>query len=104
MHVEYVADPTYAVREIRLRPEEYAGCGRRSAPISRSTRAAGRSGSPSRLRTLRMLSTERRQGECVPHLQHGRRDWLRLAGVKSSIWPPFVNGSSGVIGGLNATA
>ena len=93
MHVEYVSDPGYAVREIRLRPEEYR---RLSAAIRADFLLDGRGriqridhpgygccdafyrapGKHSALRTCNTWAAK----------------WLRLAGVKTSLWPPFVQG------------
>jgi uncharacterized protein (TIGR02117 family) len=93
MHVEYVADPSYAVREIRLRPEEY----RRLWAAIRADFALDERGQPQR----------------IDHPGYGRSDafyqatgkanavrtcnavaagWLSLSGVKVGAWPPFVNG------------
>ena len=93
MHVEYVPSPAYAVREIRLRPEEY----RRLWAAIRADFALGPGGRP----------------QLIDHPGYGRADafyratgkanavrtcnavvanWLRLAGVETSLWPPFVNG------------
>jgi uncharacterized protein (TIGR02117 family) len=93
MHVEYVPSPYYAVREIRLRPEEY----RRLWAAIRADFALDGRGRPKR----------------IPHPGYGPADafyratgkenmfrtcnsWaasrLRLAGVKTSLWPPFVQG------------
>jgi len=60
MHVEYVPGPEYAVREIRLRPEEYRRLGQRSAPTSRSIRRGGQSGYHTRVTAVATLSTARR--------------------------------------------
>ena len=93
MHVEYAADPSYAVREIRLRPEEYR---RLWAAIRADFLLDGRGriqridhpgygccdafyrapGKHSALRTCNTWAAK----------------WLRLAGVKTSLWPPFVQG------------
>jgi uncharacterized protein (TIGR02117 family) len=93
MHVEYVSDPSYAAREIRLRPEEY----RRLWAAIRADLALDGRGRPQR----------------IDHPGYGRSDafykatgkanavrtcnavaagWLGLAGVKVSVWPPFVPG------------
>jgi uncharacterized protein (TIGR02117 family) len=93
MHVEYVPSPYYAVRQIRLRPEEY----RRLWAAIRADLALGADGRPRH----------------VGHPGYGRSDtfyeatgkasmfrtcnsWaagrLRLAGVKTSLWPPFAQG------------
>jgi uncharacterized protein (TIGR02117 family) len=94
MHVEWVSNPErYAERSIRLRPEEY----RRLWAAIRSDFRLNESGKPER----------------IGHPGYGRSDafywatgrfnalktcntWaasrFRLAGVKSSLWPPFVQG------------
>ena len=93
MHVEYVPSPYYAARQIRLRPEEY----RRLWAAIRADLALDERGRPQR----------------VDHPGYGRSDavydasckanairtcnavaagWLGLAGVKVSVWPPFVPG------------
>jgi uncharacterized protein (TIGR02117 family) len=92
MHVEYVPDPGYAVREIRLRPEEY----RR---LWASIRAD--------------LVLRRGQPLRIDHPGYGPSDafyratgkanafrtcnsWVagrfRLAGIRTSLWPPFAQG------------
>jgi uncharacterized protein (TIGR02117 family) len=93
MHVEWVGDPGYAGREIRLRPEEYRrlwaairadfaldGRGRTRhlahpgyGPADAFYRATGKA---SAVRTCNSWAADR----------------LRLAGVKTSLWPPFVQG------------
>lgn len=93
MHVEWVSDPAYAAREIRLRPEEY----RRLWAAIRSDFEPGADGGPDR----------------IDYPGYGRSDafywatgeanafytcnaWaanrLRIAGVATSLWPPFVQG------------
>ena len=93
MHVEWVRDPRYAARAVRLRPEEY----RRLWAAVRSDFRRDARGQPMR----------------VDHPGYGPSDafywsggrfsalstcntWvasrLRLAGVKASAWPPFVQG------------
>ena len=93
MHVEYVDSPAYAVREIRLRPDEY----RRLWTAIRADFDLDKRGRPQR----------------IDHPGYGRADvfyeatgkanavrtcnavaahWLRLAGVETSAWPPFVGG------------
>jgi uncharacterized protein (TIGR02117 family) len=93
VHVEYVASPYYAVREIRLRPEEYRrlwaairadfALDRRGRPILIDHPGYGpadafyrASGKANMFRTCNAVAAS----------------WLRLAGVKTSLWPPFVNG------------
>ena len=89
MHVEWVVDPSYAVREVRLRPAEY----RRLWAAIRSDFG----GPPERLdhpgygpgdafyRATGKASAIRTCNSWAA----GR---LRLAGVKTSLWPPFVQG------------
>jgi len=93
MHVEWVSNPNYMDRAIRLRPEEY----RRLWAAIRSDFDLDAGGRPRR----------------IDHAGYGRSDafywatgkfnglktcntWaasrLRLAGVETSIWPPFVQG------------
>ena len=93
MHVEYVPAPSYAVREIRLRPEEY----RRLWATIRAD----------------FLLDARGRPQLIDHPGYGPSDaffratgkanairtcnavaarWLTLAGVETSVWPPFVNG------------
>src|SRR4051794_31010741 len=93
MHVEYVPSPDYAVRQIRLRPEEY----RRLWAAVRADFALDRRGRPQRIdhpgygpgdafyRATGKASAVRTCNAVVA-------DWLRLAGVKTSLWPPFAQG------------
>ena len=93
VHVEYVPDVRYAVREIRLRPEEY----RRLWAAIRADFALDDGGRPQRLghpgygpadafyRATGKASAIRTCNAVVS-------GWLRLAGVKTSLWPAFVNG------------
>ena len=93
MHVEYVPSPYYAVRQIRLRPEEY----RRLWAAIRSDFALDGRGRPRRIdhpgygpadafyRTTGKASAFRTCNSWAA----GR---LRLAGVETSLWPPFAQG------------
>ena len=93
MHVEWISDPVYAVREVRLRPAEYRrlwAAVRSDFELDSDGRAQhidhsgyGKSdtfyratGKASALRTCNSWASNR----------------LRLAGVKTSVWPPFVQG------------
>ena len=93
MHVEYISDPGFAVREIRLRPEEY----RRLWAAIRADFALDQRGRPKRLdhagygccdAFYRAVGKESAVRTCNSWVAR----WLRLAGVKTSAWPPFVNG------------
>jgi uncharacterized protein (TIGR02117 family) len=93
MHVEYVPSPSYAVRQIRLRPEEY----RRLWAAIRADFALDGNGRPIHIRHpgygpsdafYRATGKENAFRTCNSWAA-GR---LRLAGVKASLWPPFVHG------------
>jgi len=93
MHVEYVESPAYAAREIRLRPDEY----RRLWAAIRSDFLLDKRGRPQRMyhpgygpsdafyRGTGKANAVRTCNAVVAH-------WLRLAGVETSAWPPFVGG------------
>lgn len=93
IHAEYVQSPDYAVREIRLRPGEY----RRLWAAIRADFALDSRGRPIHIdhpgyglsdtffRASGKASMFRTCNAVTAH-------WLRLAGVKASIWPPFVQG------------
>src|SRR5205823_12587472 len=93
MHVEYVPSPAYAVREIRLRPEEY----RRLWAAIRADFALDPRGRPQHIphpgygccdtfyRATGKASAIRTCNSWVA-------DRLRLAGIRTSVWPPFVQG------------
>ena len=93
LHVEWVEDPSYAAREIRLRPEEY----RR---LWAAIRGDFQTGPDSR--TVRISHTGY---DCCDAFYRARgrfnalstcNTWaankLRIAGVKASLWPPFTSG------------
>jgi uncharacterized protein (TIGR02117 family) len=93
MHVEWVADPSYAERQIRLRPAEY----RRLWAAIRADFRLGQNGQPFRIdhpgydccdsfywATGRFNALE----DCNSWVA----DKLRIAGVKTSLWPPFTSG------------
>jgi uncharacterized protein (TIGR02117 family) len=93
MHVEYVVDPRYAVREIRLRPEEY----RRLWAAIRADFALDANGRPIHITHpgygccdafYRATGKESAVRTCNTWVAQ----WLRLAGVKASAWSPFVPG------------
>jgi len=93
MHVEYVPNPDYAVRQIRLRPEEY----RRLWAAIRADFALDAHGRPQRIdhpgygccdAFYRAKGKESAVRTCNTWVAN----WLRLAGVRTSLWPPFVQG------------
>jgi uncharacterized protein (TIGR02117 family) len=93
MHVDYVADPSYAARQVRLRPEEY----RRLWAAIRADFALDAHGRPIHLQHpgygpsdafYRAVGRESAVRTCNTHVAR----WLRIAGVKTSLWPPFVQG------------
>jgi uncharacterized protein (TIGR02117 family) len=93
MHVEYVPSPDYAVRQIRLRPEEY----RRLWAAIRADLVLDAQARPTRIdhpgygpddafyRATGNASALRTCNAVVS-------EWLRVAGVKTSAWPPFIPG------------
>jgi uncharacterized protein (TIGR02117 family) len=93
MHVQYVPSPYYAVRQIRLRPQEY----RRLWAAIRADFALDSRGRPQHIghpgygpfdafyRATGKASAFRTCNSWAA----GR---LRLAGVKTSLWPPFAQG------------
>jgi uncharacterized protein (TIGR02117 family) len=93
MHVEYVKNPSYAVREIRLRPEEY----RRLWSAVRADFELGSNG-----KTIRVshpgygpadaFYRGRGKENALRTCNSWVANWLRLAGIKTSLWPPFVQG------------
>ena len=93
MHVEYVADPSYAVREIRLRPEEY----RRLWAAIRADFQLDAGGRPLRIDHPGYGCCDafyRAPGKhtALRTCNTWAAKWLRLAGVETSLWPPFVQG------------
>ena len=93
IHVEYVASPGYAVREIRLRPEEY----RRLWAAIRSDFLLDSNGHPIRIEHPGYGPADafyRATGHAnsIRSCNAEAADWLRLAGVKTSLWPPFDSG------------
>ena len=93
VHVEYVPTASYAARQVRLRPEEY----RRLWAAIRADFALDSKGRPQRVdhpgygpsdafyRATGRANAIRTCNAVVAN-------WLRLAGVKTSLWPPFVPG------------
>jgi uncharacterized protein (TIGR02117 family) len=93
MHVEYVPNPYYAAREIRLRPEEY----RRLWGAIRADFVLDAEGRPEPIEhpgygPADAFYRATGRANAVRTCNAVAAGWLRLAGVKTSIWPPFVNG------------
>ena len=93
MHVEWVADPAYAARAIRLRPEEY----RRLWQSVRAEFALDPGSRPVRIDHPGYGPSDafyggRGQASAVSTCNHWAADRLRLAGVKTSLWSPFSQG------------
>lgn len=93
MHVEYVPSPDYAVREIRLRPEEY----RRLWAAIRAEFALDPKGRPIHIAHPGYGPSDafyRATGKASAFKTCNSwvADRLRLAGVKTSLWPPFAQG------------
>jgi uncharacterized protein (TIGR02117 family) len=93
IHVEYVPTPYYATREIRLRPDEY----RRLWAAVRADFALDARGRPERIDhpgygpyDAFYRATSRASALRTCNVVAAK--WLRLAGVKTSLWSPFVNG------------
>jgi uncharacterized protein (TIGR02117 family) len=93
MHVEYVPSAYYAVRQVRLRPEEY----RRLWAAIRASFLLDPSGRPIRIDHPgygRSDAFYRATGKAnaIRTCNAVAADWLRLSGVKTSAWPPFASG------------
>ena len=93
IHAEYVPSPDYAVRQIRLRPEEY----RRLWTAIRADFALDAKSHPQRLAHPGYGCCDafyRAQGKesAVRTCNSWVARWLQLAGVKTSLWPPFASG------------
>lgn len=93
MHVEYVPNPSYAVRQLRLRPEEY----RRLWAAVRADFAMNNRGKPERIDhsgygPFDAFYRSSGKANALRTCNAVEAGWLRLAGVKASLWPPFVNG------------
>jgi uncharacterized protein (TIGR02117 family) len=93
IHVEYVTSPAYASREIRLRPEDY----RRLWAAIRASFALDSRGRPQRIDHPGYGPSDAfYRGSGKASMFRTCNSWLasrlRLAGIKTSLWPPFVNG------------
>ena len=93
MHVEWVGDPSYAGREIRLRPEEY----RRLWAAIRGDFALDATARPRRIAApgygcCDAFYWATGKASAIRTCNSWAASRLRLAGVKTSAWPPFVQG------------
>ena len=93
MHVEWVRDPAYAARGIRLTPEEY----RRLWAAIRAGFALDANGKPIRIDHPGYGPRDAfYRGTGKANAIHTCNQWaasrLRLAGVKAPLWSPFVQG------------
>ena len=93
MHVEWVRDPSYAVREIRLRPAEY----RRLWAAIRAEFLVGPDGRFERIAAPSYGRADafywgRGKASAIRTCNNWAADRLRLAGVETSLWSPFAQG------------
>jgi uncharacterized protein (TIGR02117 family) len=93
MHVEWVHDPGYAAREIRLRPHEY----RRLWAAIRADFDLGVDGRTRHIDApgygcCDAFYRATGKASAVRTCNSWAANRLRLAGVKTSLWPPFVQG------------
>ena len=93
IHVDYVADPTYSARELRVTPEQY----RRLWTAVRASFALDSAGRPTRIDhpgygpdDAFYLGVGRASIVNTCNVWVG--DQLRLAGVRTSLWSPFSQG------------
>ena len=93
MHVEWVRDPGYAAREIRLRPQEY----RRLWQSIRAEFDLDPQGRPVRIDHPGYGPGDafyegRGKATAIRTCNTWASDRLRLAGVKAGLWTPFAQG------------
>jgi uncharacterized protein (TIGR02117 family) len=93
VHAEWVADPAFAAREIRLRPAEY----RRLWQSVRAEFDLDANGRPVRVAHPGYGAADafyegRGKASAVNTCNNWAADRLRLAGVRTSLWPPFAQG------------
>jgi len=93
MHVEYVSNPAYAAREIRLRPEEY----RRLWAALRADFELDAHGRPQHIAhpgygCCDTFYWATGKANAIRTCNSWAANRLRLAGVTTSVWPPFVQG------------
>lgn len=93
LHVEFVATPVYADRQLRLRPDEY----RRLWSSIHANFALDPNGRPLRIDHPGYGPDDafyRTNGRAsaISTCNNWVADQLRIAGIKASIWPPFAPG------------
>ena len=93
IHVEYVADPTYAARELRVTPEQY----RRLWAAVRASFVLDRNGRPTRLDHPGYGPSDAfyagiGRASAIDTCNQWLAGRLRLAGIKAPLWSPFVDG------------
>ena len=93
IHVEYVPNPYYAVREVRLRPEEY----RRLWTAIRADLKLDPNGRPARIDHPGYGPADAFYGttgraSALRTCNSWAAGRLRIAGIKTSAWPPFAEG------------
>jgi uncharacterized protein (TIGR02117 family) len=93
MHVEWIANPNYMDRAIRLRPEEY----RRLWAAVRADFRLDAAGKPERIHHPGYGRSDafywaNGKFHALKTCNSWAADRLRLAGVKTSLWPPFAQG------------
>ncbi len=93
MHVEWVGDPRYAAREVRLRPEEY----RRLWAAVRADFELDASGRPKHIDAPGYGRSDAfywatGKASAFRTCNSWAANRLRIAGVGTSLWPPFVQG------------
>ena len=93
MHVEWVAEPAYAARAIRLRPEEY----RRLWQSIRAEFDLDSGGRPVRIDhpgygPADAFYEAHGRASAINTCNTWASDRLRLAGVKTGLWTPFAQG------------
>jgi uncharacterized protein (TIGR02117 family) len=93
MHVEWVSNPDYVDRAVRLRPEEY----RRLWAAIRSDFAVGSDGKAMHIGHPGYGRSDAfywatGKANAIRTCNSWAADRLRMAGVKTSLWPPFAQG------------
>ena len=93
IHVDYVADPTYSARELRVTPEQY----RRLWTAVRASFALDSAGRPTRIDHPGYGPADAfydgiGRASAIDTCNQWLASRLRLAGVKAPLWSPFVDG------------